>query len=292
MPFQSGAEPGGDRDGAVKIVVISLARAPERRRRMRERLSALNLPFVLLEATDGRLLTQEERAFVDDAARRKISRFPLGDGEIGCWHSHRRIMLELAQNGPDMVAVLEDDAGLSHHLPEVLTAIEQSGLAFDFIDLHRKFRNVQTFMPCLDLCTGFELGRIRYSQMDLTGYVVSRQGAQKFLAAVPRFSHAVDKSMKRWWDNGLSYFVLSHPVVTHDDNGQSLIDQTRGNRLPYPDADTLRWRLARFITKLSDSVRSRIGFPAYLREGRRAAGVRTPMSSAENRPSGSSWSRR
>jgi glycosyl transferase, family 25 len=255
----------------MKVFVISLARAPERRRKMQDKLSALNVPFEIFEATDCCHLTLAERAFVDDAARRKISKFPLVDSEIACWHSHRRIMVEIAENGPEMVTVLEDDAGLSQHFPKVLEAIEQSGLQFDLIDLHRIFRKIEIFYPCCNLCESFDLGRIRYSQMRLTGYVISRRGAQKFLRAVPRFAHMVDKSMKRWWDNGLSYFVLSEPVVMHDDCGCSLIDETRAVRVPYVEADSVYWRAVRLLVKFSDSVQMRVGFPVYLREGRRAA---------------------
>ena len=238
---------------------------------MQMNLSALNMPFEIFEAADGCDLTRSERAFMDDAARRRVSRFPLSDSEIGCWHSHRRIMLKIAEQGPEIAAVLEDDAGLSQHFPRVLRAIEQSRASFDFIDLHRIFRGMEIFYPCCNLCEGFDLGRIRYLQMRLTGYVISRQGARKFLAGVPRFAHAVDKSMKRWWSNGLSYFVLSQPVVTHDDYGCSLIDGTRALRVPFAEADAIHWRATRLFTRLSDSVRMRIGFPGYLREGRRAA---------------------
>ena len=50
-------------------------------------------------------------------------------------------MFGVIENGLEIAAVLEDDACPGAALPEVLRAIEASGAVFDFIDLHRKFRD-------------------------------------------------------------------------------------------------------------------------------------------------------
>ena len=80
----------------MKLIVISLARAAERRARISSQLDSIGAPFTFLDATDGKELNQFERSFVDHDARKAISEFPLSDGEIGCWHSHRRIMVDIA----------------------------------------------------------------------------------------------------------------------------------------------------------------------------------------------------
>ena len=39
------------------------------------------------------------------------------DGSIANWHSQRQVMRQIVDHGPDMVAIFEDDAGLSPQLP-------------------------------------------------------------------------------------------------------------------------------------------------------------------------------
>jgi glycosyl transferase family 25 len=250
----------------VKLVVVSLARALERRALISAQLNTIGAPYCFLDATDGRELTRFERSFVDDRGRRAITKYPLTDGEIGCWHSHRRIMVDLAMNGPEMVAVVEDDVAILPDFLRVLAAVEQSRVAFDVLDIHRVFKPSQTFVRHSTLCDGFDIGWLRYTQMTTTGYVIRREGAIKFLQSVPRFAHAVDKALKRWWANGLNYFVLSKPIVSVPRHGHSHIDDDgRASRVAYDDADRLYWRAVRGITRASDSLSKRRQFEVMIR---------------------------
>jgi len=268
----------------VRLKVVSLVRALERRELIGAQLRAISAPFSFLDATDGRELTRFERSFVDDRARKAITAFPLSDGEIGCWHSHRRIMVDLAVNGPDMVAVVEDDVTVLPDFQRVLATIEKSRVAFDLLDLHRVFRPSQTFVPHSNLCEGFDIGWMRYTQMCTTGYVMRREGAIKFLQAVPRFSHAIDKSLKRWWANGLNYFVLSKPIVSVPRNGHSQIDEEgRATRSPYPDAQSPYWRAARLVTRGADSINKRLQFPALMRRSQALLPAYDDLAQAERR---------
>lgn len=250
----------------MQIVVVSLTRAVERRAAIERQFAALKLPFVFLDATDGRHLTRFERSFVDDRTRKTITEYPLTDGEIGCWHSHRRIMLDMAMHGPEIMAIIEDDAEITPDLPRVLAALERSRVDFDVVDLHRVGRRGQTFVKHSVLAPGFDIGWVRYTQMRTTGYVIRREGAIKFLQAVPRFSHAIDKAMKRWWSNGLNCFALSAAVLAAPRDGHSYIDdQGRAARATYPDAGQLYWRLARFATRMADTIQKRRHFDELMR---------------------------
>lgn len=257
----------------MRILFINLARAADRRRSMERQFAALGLDFERLEATDGQLLTAADRALVDHNRRRKITPYPLSDNEIGCWLSHRRALQEVANGSLPMLAVFEDDAELSPDLPRVLKAIEQQEPDFDFIFLHRKFKKGEQFVPCKPLVPDLRMGRIGPAHMGAIGYVVSKRGAQKFLAYAPRFAHAVDKEIHRYWANGLNIYGLERPVVTHADQGHSFIEETREQERPvgrarYPDADAALWKLARFATRFSDSMRKRLAWSVYVRKGK------------------------
>ena len=97
---------------------------------------------------------------------------------------------------------------------------------------------------------------------------MSREGALKFLKYAPRFAHAVDKEMHRYWANGLNMYGLERPVAVQDDRGYSYIDETRGQNRPsermcYPDADGIYWKIRRRWTQISDSIQKRLAFAAY-----------------------------
>jgi glycosyl transferase family 25 len=259
----------------MDVILINLARAPERLQRMQAQFMALQMIFQVLVATDGKTISDAERNLVDNERRKWITAFPLTDNEIGCWLSHRRAMEQLIASGKPMAVVIEDDASLSSDLPRVLTAIEERAAPFDIIDLHRNFRRNEIFVPCRPLLPALRLGRIGYTHMNATAYVVSREGAQKFLAFAPRFAHAFDKELHRYWANGLDIYGLEKPVAEQDDGGHSYIDETRSQdkpqqRLRYADADDLKWRMARKLTRLYDSIFKRWAFAAYVRKGRKA----------------------
>ncbi|MFY9288343.1 MAG: glycosyltransferase family 25 protein [Alphaproteobacteria bacterium] len=257
----------------MKIILINLARATERRQRMDEQFKSFNLDYDVLDATDGRHLSADDKALVDHESRKAITPHPLTDNEIGCWISHRRAMRAIIDSGVKMAAILEDDAALAADFPYVLEAIEDHGGSFDFIDLHRNFKRDEFFVSSRPLLPGCDLGRIGYTHMRATAYVMSREGAKKFLNYAPRFAHAVDKELHRWWANGLDIYGLEKPVAVQDDGGHSYIEETRGQerpqeRLRYPDANQLQWRLKRKITRAMDSIQKRVAFPAYVRKGR------------------------
>ncbi len=255
---------------------------------MERQAETLALRLNFLDATDGRRLTNPDRALVDNGRRRKITPYPLTDNEIACWISHRRAMQMLIDSGDRMAAIVEDDATLSPDFPSVLDAIGKHRGTFEVIDLHRKFAKREIFVPCRPLLPGLSLGRVGYTHMGAIAYVITRTGAQKFLASAPRFVHAVDKEMHRYWVNGLDIYALETPVVIHDDGGHSYIDETRRldrpqERVRYPDADRLYWRFQRRWSRMTDSVRKRLAFPVYLRKGMRHDGSRGAQTDDQHR---------
>eukprot|EP01035_Chromulina_nebulosa_P038569 gene38569-52107_t len=106
--------------------------------------------------------------------------------------------------------------------------------------------------------------RANVNFLNTLGYVVSRRGAERFLARSTRFVHAVDKAMHRWWANGLELYGLSRPMVATDPQFVSMIAETRADRPEFPAARMPHWLAARALVRVSDSVRKRLLFPAYV----------------------------
>ena len=121
------------------------------------------------------------------------------------------------------------------------------------------------------LLPGYALGRVGYTHMRTLGYVVSRHGAEMFLARTRRFVHAVDKSLHRYWANGLEIYGLERPIIAADEVIPSSIDETRESREAFPDAHALHWQVARGLTRAADSIGKRLYFPLYVHRGRRTS---------------------
>jgi len=122
----------------MRIVLINLERAAERRERMAQEFGALGLRYEIKEAIDGRNLSAEHLAQVDRQARRRLGLYPQANGSIANWLTQREVMRDLVANGPEMIAIFEDDARLMPELPELLAALEQQRFAFDVVVLQRR----------------------------------------------------------------------------------------------------------------------------------------------------------
>ena len=250
----------------MKVFVINLARACERRRRMEEQFASLGLEATFHPAFEVRELTPEIYARVDRETRRRLGLWPQADAEIACWMSHHQIMQEIVENGPETAAILEDDAGLSADLPKVLGALERRPFAFDVIKLNRRSLK-KTFIPCERLATGHQIGRIRYSDYGSEGYVITRDAARHFLENTPRMMREIDQALSRFWESGLNVFYVDPPVVSHDEQDDSQIERDRKlARKTHKSADGVMYVLWRqMVSALVREVQRRIAFRRLLR---------------------------
>ena len=166
----------------MKIVVVNLDHAAARRRRVSAALDELGLAFELFRAVDGRRLAPEQERLIDrDAFARQG--WPMRAGALGCWLSHRAILAGMIDNGPEALAVLEDDIAPSPELPAVLDALERASGSFGIVFLHRG-REVRRFVPRLALDTGHRLGWLRWSHFGTQGYVITRLSGPAFPGSV------------------------------------------------------------------------------------------------------------
>ena len=253
----------------MRIIVINLERATERRKKISTQFASLGLECEFLVAIDGKKISDKERALVDNEKRKRITKYPLTDNEIACWLSHKNAMLSLLAGNEEMVAIIEDDAILSPEFAKVIQAIENANLEFDVIDLHRKFKKGEFFVHVHKLLDKFAIGRIGRSHMGAIGYIISKKGAEKFLNYAPKFAHAIDKEMRRYWANGLDIYGLENPIVFHNDNEHSYIDETRGQERPeqrkcYQDAG--KFAMHRRISQIKDSIHKRIAFHRIVKD--------------------------
>ena len=269
----------------MRVVLINLERARVRRERMAAKFARIGIEFEVWTAVDARTLADEDRRLVDHEARQRLGLYPIPDGSLANTLSQRAAMQDLIDNGPEMMAVFEDDAAFDGALPSVLSALEERGNLFDIVVLQRRNPR-RKFVPSISLPTGHTLGRVRFADYGSNGYVITRDAARRFLERTPRMVREIDQALSRFWDNGFNVLYVQPPVVSHDRALESQIEETRlPNRAAHrPARRTPVVFVRRLATAVSRDIRRRIIFRRLLRADRKKFGGPPPRPPTEELP--------
>ncbi len=228
MPLQTSDHPGcatcpppPDRKGfsnprassrrATPVLIINLDRSPHRLARIEAQLTALDLPFHRLAATDGHTLPETERArHYDVALNRRSYHKPLVAGEIGCYISHLRAWQWLLDCGEEHAVILEDDVVLGDNFRAALDLLPGLPPTWDLVKLGSWSRK-----PVLSSRSCGEFALCRYGKTPISAFAqaVSRRGAEKLLRARVPFARPVDVDLQHVWETDLEVCGLEpYPV--------------------------------------------------------------------------------
>lgn len=110
----------------MKVFVINLAQAHDRRVFMEKQLAALNIDAEFFPAVDGRLLPEDEVKRVSDRRwfRRYVGR-EMTRSDMGCSLSHIYLYRKMVDENITCALILEDDAWLTPSLVPLLNELEQ-----------------------------------------------------------------------------------------------------------------------------------------------------------------------
>ena len=107
----------------MKIFVVSLIRAKDRREYIKAHLSSLALEYEIIDAVDYLELTPADYERLTDEEAVRKNPF-LSKGSIACSLSHLQIYKRMVQDDIGISLVLEDDAHLPYNIKQLLTAVE------------------------------------------------------------------------------------------------------------------------------------------------------------------------
>ena len=256
----------------LRIYVISLARARERRAAISGHLRALGLEYELVDGVDGRALPAEEHARL--LAPGVTFQSP---GVVGCYMSHMAVYRRLIEAGDTAALVLEDDAALN---PAVVPLL-QSGLAtldFDYCFLDCGNDREPVFYDPdarLSLGHGFTAFALSGGPEGTHAMIVTREAAALRLKHGLPIQHAFDfydtlpgpprfVAMLAPRGAGVATTSLHSMISTRREQGAPAFASLRRQTWFPPLRDTLRLRPVKGMF-----LRRRL-----LREGRLAAGTR------------------
>ena len=208
---------------SLKIFVISLDRAVDRRAHMQALLSELGLTAEFVSAVDGAALTPADRSQYDARLARLNYRAEMTDTEIACYLSHYRIYERICRETLPLALILEDDI---HIAPNFLEAVgilaAQSDPAWTVVRL-QTIRG-KLLNPTSEQGRGRRVGDLGASelyQLDThvlggCAYLMRLPAAQTMLAYGRTISRPIDQTLDRFWENGIvPYVVKPFPVRQH-----------------------------------------------------------------------------
>ena len=159
----------------MTIYIINLKKDQERKVFQEKQLQALNLPYKITPAVTIHDISEETyRTHQNDWQR------PLRKVEIACYYSHQHLWEKILQDNTPAL-ILEDDALLSKHLPQILIYLKTL-THIDYINLEVVGRKKIVAKNCEEIpCCDAHLHKLYLDRNGTGGYILHPSGAQKLL---------------------------------------------------------------------------------------------------------------
>lgn len=230
----------------TKIFVISMRDAAERRRIFSQSVIPDSIRWDFFDACEKLhpdLHYDEEKAVVTKGR-------PLTAGELGCYSSHYALWKNLAQDDADQYLVLEDDILADWNFIRPLIAEDHGEAGRDYIRLYYKKPAPARILEQDFICRTTRLIEISGYCFGTQAYLLTKNGAHRFLAAVREVVRPIDDQMDRSWIHGVANLaVFPFPVIER--SVPSAIGTSRFNSYPIPE----RLRLRRFVSRNRERAR-------------------------------------
>ena len=187
----------------VEAFVIHLARATQRRAQVERIVAACPLKTRVLDAVDGRAMSEDERAAVYRADLHE-PRYPfrIGPGEIGCFLSHRNAWQTMLDEGLDAALIVEDDVEIE--LPVFAKALElalSSMTPRSYVQF--QVRKVPGGGAVVASGNGIEIRRPVVAPRRTSAQLVGCAAARQLLAVSGHFDRPVDGLLQMPWVTGV-----------------------------------------------------------------------------------------
>jgi glycosyl transferase, family 25 len=170
----------------MKIHVINLKEAVERRKSITTQLNRLNLDFELFDAIKGADIPADELEQKVDMAEVKKYPYWLTKGILGASLSHMGVYHRIANSEDPLHLILEDDVVLSRDIVSVLKAVEENSSHFEnhllllyAINIHNR---IELLRESCKIISGYKFYKVENSGISGGGaYIIHKKTAMKFL---------------------------------------------------------------------------------------------------------------
>jgi len=187
-----------------KTFIIHLQRAKGRKAQVRDLIEKSPFAVEIIDAVDGKLLTQPaiDACYTDALGLEPAYPFGLNAGEIGCFQSHRRAWQKIVDQDLTAGLVFEDDVYIE---PDIFNAALQA--AKTWVDKHGFIQfQVRTVAPdCrqLEQAGGCKLLRPVPSLLRCSAQLINNATARRLLDVTQSFDRPVDVVLQMHWITGV-----------------------------------------------------------------------------------------
>jgi glycosyl transferase family 25 len=196
----------------MKLVVISLERALDRRARMREQLDALGLEFEFFDAIDASKGQLVGVSRYNEACALRMLGHALLPAEVGCFASHYLLWKHCAESGEPII-VMEDDLELGPLFAKLPILLKAPLQRYGFIRLAglvpRSSQNIER------LPDGFRVVRYFKGPRGTQCYALDPKAARALLKKAEMWIDAVDLYVDAFWIHGVSSYAVLPSQVGH-----------------------------------------------------------------------------
>jgi glycosyl transferase, family 25 len=191
----------------IPVYVISLARAPERRRAIAEHLASIGIEYEIVEAVDGRSLSPE---YLKSVTAPGVKLTP---GMVGCNLSHLEVTKRQLAGKADVALFLEDDARLSPRTRDFLVrGVDASAFDICFLDCADFNVHGPVFYDRddqFDLAGGFRAHRLSGGPQRTHAMLVTRAASESRIDHFLPIRNAID--VYSWQPSSLRFHAIIAP---------------------------------------------------------------------------------
>lgn len=247
---------------AVSVFVINLARDQARRVHMESLLKKLAIRAEFVSAVDGKMLPSTARQAYDAKKALRVYGVEMLDNELGCYLSHYRIYTRIVNEKLPYALIFEDDIDISPTLPSIVNGlVSEITPTWLVVRLHsmrpkvvaaktKKFKG-----KLIKQLPHSALMQLNTHTLGAGAYLISQAGAKRMLEYGAKIFMPIDQTMDRFWENGITpYIVRPFPVTQLAAFDTSIGDRT-GNR---NKGESFIQYLARRYQRLKDSFNKRV----------------------------------
>jgi glycosyl transferase family 25 len=213
---------------SIPVFVINLKSSESRKNHITTKLNAHGISYEIIEAVDGKKLTDHE------ISKKVICNWQYGSrarnlvrGEIGCVLSHFTIYEKMITENIEIACILEDDAEPDNYLTEILESESLTKINWDllFLGHHSGFSKKEA--ACIKkknfTIGGRFIGNPLETPVGSYGYLIKKCAAAEIL----KFGYPVRKPMDFYIGSASAYSikvkVLSPPCISHNYEIESTI---------------------------------------------------------------------
>ncbi|GAL14653.1 glycosyltransferase [Vibrio astriarenae] len=199
----------------MKIIVISLERALERRKSITKQLDQLAIDYQIFDAIDAKVSNHLHCDKRRDGATINRFGYKLVAGEIACYASHYEVW-RLCCEINEPVIVIEDNVKILPQFKNSLNLLENAAADHDYIKLFAYFPRKDIMVEKLSDEIALYRSNKRFSGAQ--GYLLTPHAAMRFINASKNgFYEAVDDFMEKPYKHRIRTVVTKPNLVERMD---------------------------------------------------------------------------